>query len=57
MLDLELKKLWYSASWPGLGVIMRFLKINKTPSFIKFLAMMGRRQNVNAVAIKKLKCE
>lgn len=48
----RIEKLWYSASWPGLGVIMRFLKINKTPLFIKFLAMMGRRQNVNAVAIK-----
>lgn len=47
------ERLWYSANIPGVGVIMRFLKINSTPSFVKFLARVGiRRQNINVVAIK-----
>lgn len=48
-----IEKLWYSASWPGLGLLMRFFKMNKLPSLVKVLAMLGiKRSNVNAV-IKK----
>lgn len=46
-------RIWYSASWPGLGIIMKTLRLINIPKVITCMAGLGiRRQNIIALLRK-----
>ena len=48
-----IKDIFYTANIPGIGILMRILKISKTPKIIKYINNFGAfRQNIFVIARK-----